>query len=99
MAMTSRRSLLAPSWPVGCNHKNTLSAIGLLASGVLAPLTANVPSTPHQAPAGLTAGHSRYAPTVDHVQTRAPRLADLRNHSGRLMKRGKCYCMRRGCDG
>src|SRR6516165_5031647 len=60
----------------------------------LTPLTADVPGTPHQAPAGLAAGHSSHAPTVDHVHARAARFADLRDHSVRLMKRSECYCMR-----
>jgi hypothetical protein len=62
--------------------------------GLSAPLTANVSRTPHQTPAGLAAGHSRHASTIDHVHARAACFADMRDHSVRLMKRSECYCMR-----
>jgi hypothetical protein len=55
--------------------------------GVSTPLTANVPCTPHQAPAGLTAGWSRHADTIDHVHTRTTGVTDLCDHAVRLKKR------------
>jgi hypothetical protein len=46
-----------------------------------------VPCIPHQAPAGLAAGGSRPADTIDHVHARAACFADLRDRAVRLMKR------------
>jgi hypothetical protein len=67
--------------------------------GVSTPLTANVPCTPHQAPAGLAAGGSRPADTIDHVHTRATCFTDLRDHAVRLLRRHGRHGLRRCCDG
>ena len=62
---------------------------------VSTPLTANVPCTPHQAPACLAAGGSRSANTIDHVHTRATCFTDLRDHAVRLMRRHGRHGLRR----
>ena len=46
------------------------------------PLTANVPSTPHRAPADVATGGSRHAATIEVVHTRAASLVDCRMPSG-----------------
>jgi len=68
-------------------------------SCVSTPLTANVPCTPHQAPAGLAAHDSRPAITVDHVHTRATCMADLRDRAVRVMKRHGRHGQRWCCNG
>ena len=56
-----------------------------------APLTANVPCTPHQTPAGLAAkGRSYTADTVNPVHTRTAGVTDLRYHAVRQKKRCRC---------
>ena len=46
------------------------------------PLTANVPCTPHRAPADVATGGSRHAATIEVVHTRAAGLVDCRMPSG-----------------
>jgi hypothetical protein len=48
---------------------------------VSTPLTANVPCTPHQAPAGLAAHNSRPTDTVDHVHSCAAGVTGFRNQA------------------
>jgi hypothetical protein len=67
--------------------------------GVSMPLAANVPCTPHRAPADLAFGGSSHADTINSYPTSAACFANLRDHVVRLMKRRECYCLRRRCDG
>ena len=67
--------------------------------GVSMPLTANVPCTPHRAPANVATGGGRHAATIDIVHTRAACLADLRDHAVRLMKRHGRHGLHGCCQG
>jgi hypothetical protein len=58
-----------------------------------------VPCTPHQAPAGLAAGGSRSADSIDHVHTRAAGFADLPDHTVLLMKWHRRHGLSGCCDG
>ena len=68
-------------------------------SGVSIPFTANVPCTPHRAPADLAFGGSGHADTINSYPTRAACFADLRDHAVRLMKRHGRHSLRRCCEG
>jgi len=50
------------------------------------PLTANVPCTPYQAPAGLAAHNGRPTDTVDHVHSCAAGVTGLRNEAVELVQ-------------
>jgi len=48
---------------------------------------------------GVPAGSSTNAGAIDHVITGTACMADLRNHTVRLMKRRRRHGLRRSCDG
>ena len=50
-------------------------------------------------PGGIPAGGSTNAGTIDHVITGTACMADLRDHTVRLMKRRRRHGLRRCCDG
>jgi hypothetical protein len=50
-------------------------------------------------PGGVPAGNSTNAGAIDHVITGTACMADLRDHTVRLMKRRGRHCLGGGCDG
>ena len=65
--------------------------------GVSIPPSANVPCTPHRAPADLAFGGSRHTDTTNSCPTRSASVGDLRGDAVRLMKRcGRHGLCRRG---
>ena len=61
------------------------------------PLTANVPCTPYQAPAGLAAHNGRPTDTVDYVHSCVAGVTGLRNEAVELVqwrdgRGGLCRC-------
>jgi hypothetical protein len=82
--------------------KNNLTAAFFLPGhfgGVSIPPTANVPYTPHRAPADLPNGGSGHADTTNSCPTHAASEGDLRGHAVRLIKRRGRHGLRRRCDG
>jgi hypothetical protein len=66
------------------------------------PTMANVPCTPHRAPADgstdMTSGGSGHADTINSYPTSAACHADLRGHAVRLMKRRDRHGLHRCCE-
>ena len=76
-----------PQIKVGATRRPPLLIPGKISGVSIYPLTANVPCTPHRAPADLAFGGSGHADTMNSYPTRAACFADLRDHAVRLMKR------------
>ena len=81
---------------VGATRRPPLSnALGVS----IYPLTADVPCTPHRAPAHLAFGGSRHADTINSCPKGATPKGDSRGHAVRLLKWHGRHSLRRCCDG
>jgi|SRR6267378_3527799 len=86
---------------VGNNRKTDIRLISapLLHATNSVPSTANVPHTPHRAPANLAFGGSGHTDTTNPCPARSASVGDLRGHAVWLMKRRGRHGLRRRCDG